>query len=491
MMDSFRAARWIRTLNLVFQAVLFLTFFGGLNYVARNHAWRFDLTRARRYSLTPETLSFVKALQRPVEIVVTLPEDDEIPEVKGLLDEYVHATDEAAAKITVRYLDLYQDRRKAEEFGIDQANAIMLRSGDKRRALSITELYRMKNKEREAFLGEQVITEAVLDVASSERVQVYFLTGHGELDPRHTDAARGLSLLNDALRSRNFAVDTLELAINRQIPQDASLLIAVAPQSAYTPAEQEMLRQFLTVKAGRVILYLGTGRPVSRLGLDELLLDWGILVDDDMVIDPAPESVSQELDLIVRYLSADHPITTGMASRDQTFQWGETRTVRVDPGRPMATGLTVVTLAATSTRAWGEVSYGPRFRRPTLDANDIRPLPGIPPKDRLSVAVASERVSVRDNLPFSVRGGRLVVFGTGDAVSNQRINYRGNFDGLLAAVNWSTDRDQHINVPPRPVERFQLSLSAGDFMQLRAALVFGLPGAALLLGVIVYWARRR
>jgi hypothetical protein len=31
MIDSFRAARWIRTLNLALQAVLFLTLIGGLN----------------------------------------------------------------------------------------------------------------------------------------------------------------------------------------------------------------------------------------------------------------------------------------------------------------------------------------------------------------------------------------------------------------------------------------------------------------------------
>ena len=51
--DSFRATRWIRTVNLVLQAVLFLTLFGGLNYLARHQSWRFDLTRARRYSLSP------------------------------------------------------------------------------------------------------------------------------------------------------------------------------------------------------------------------------------------------------------------------------------------------------------------------------------------------------------------------------------------------------------------------------------------------------
>ena len=50
-LESFRAARWLRTFNLVLQAVLFLTFFLGLNYLARHHAadLRFDLTRDRRY----------------------------------------------------------------------------------------------------------------------------------------------------------------------------------------------------------------------------------------------------------------------------------------------------------------------------------------------------------------------------------------------------------------------------------------------------------
>lgn len=70
--ESFRAVRWLRTLNLLLQAVLFLTFFGALNYVAKNHPWRFDLTQSRKYSLSPETLSFVRNLKSPVHIILTL-----------------------------------------------------------------------------------------------------------------------------------------------------------------------------------------------------------------------------------------------------------------------------------------------------------------------------------------------------------------------------------------------------------------------------------
>src|SRR3954463_13170454 len=100
-LESFRAVRWLRTFNLVLQAVLVLSLFGGLNYVAKNHAWRFDLTRQHKFSLSPETLSYIKNLQRPVNIIKMVSEEGENAEVKGLVDEYVYATqDRAAGRVT-------------------------------------------------------------------------------------------------------------------------------------------------------------------------------------------------------------------------------------------------------------------------------------------------------------------------------------------------------------------------------------------------------
>ncbi len=93
--DSFRAARWIRFTNLILQAILFLTLFAGLNYVALHNAWRFDLTQSRRHSLSPETRSYLERLDRDVRIVVTISNDGASTElaqayrdISGLLREY-------------------------------------------------------------------------------------------------------------------------------------------------------------------------------------------------------------------------------------------------------------------------------------------------------------------------------------------------------------------------------------------------------------------
>jgi len=91
---------------------------------------------------------------------------------------------------------------------------------------------------------------------------------------------------------------------------------------------------------------------------------------------------------------------------------------------------------------------------------------------------------------FTVRGGRLVVFGSGDLIANARIANVGNQSVFLNAVNWTVDQDTQLNIPARPIERFQLSLSANDLAKLRYTLLFALPGVAALLGLAVYWTRR-
>lgn len=488
MFESFRAVRWLRTFNLILQAVLVLTFFGGLNYVAKNHPSRFDLTKYRKFSLSPETLSYIKNLQRPVHVIMTVSPDGDNPEVKGLIDEYVYATEgRPAGRITREYLDVYQNRKRSEELGIEQAEVLVLISGDKRRAVMVNDLYTMKNKQRHSFQGEQVLTAAILDVTEPSRKKIYFLTGHLELKLNDTETHRGLSAVRDQLKVRNFDVDEIDLTSARRVPKDADLLIGVAPQSKYSKAEQEMLRQYLGTDAGRVILFLPPGASTVALGLDDLLLDWGILVHNDLIWDTTTESIAENGDLIISHYNAQHPITKMMLEYGAKLRLGAARTVMPDPGRTLGGGLNTVALALTSTTAWGErdLRVVPKYD-PGIDT---RALPGMDPPDRLGVIVASERLAVRDNLPFSVRGGKMVVFGTGDLIANARVD-QGNLAIFLNAVNWTVDRDRQLNIPPRPVERFQLSLSAADFNRLRYSLLLGLPGATLLLGLLVYWTRR-
>lgn len=487
--DSFRAARWIRFINLLLQAVLFLGLFGGLNYIAQNHLLRFDLTQNRRHSLSPETKSYLDQLERNVDITVTLMKDsdnDELTQVyrdiSGLLREYTYVTATGAkGRVNVEYLDIYQSRKRAEELGLDQPNVVLLTCEGHRRVLTLGEFYRTKDRRREAFQGEATLTAAILDVSRPDKKKLYFLSGHGEMRPDDLDPVRGLSQLRDELRQRNFDVLTLDLNLTHKIPDDAALIIVAGQQGRLQPFEEELLRNFLTTRAGRVILLLDPGRP---LGLENLLFDWGVWVYDNVIIDPDPQSLTETNDTrLWNFLpDPDSHITDQLINNKLPVLIGPARMVSEDLGLTDDGGLSVKKLIATSKSAWGETNYRQRVPAEYTPEQDQ--------KGQLGVMVISERLKPANNLPLSVRGGRLAVVGTADLVTNNRIFNPGNLNLFLATVNWTVDRDTKLNILARPIQLYALTLSQEELVRLRLGLLLAIPGVVAFLGLFVYWTRR-
>ena len=336
--ESYRTARWLRTINLVLQAGLFLTLFAGLNYLSIHYHWRYDLSQHRRYSLSPETVSYLHELKRPVRIVVTLTPDSDNPDathafhdVQNLLREYLYVTQTSeAGRISVEYLDVYKQRREAEALGVEEPDVILFLCGDNHRIETLNQLYERTDGRRSAFLGEQVITAAILDVSHPEKKKIYFLAGHGEMSPDDVGVVRGLSVLRDELRLRNFDLEGLDLSLTRRVPDDANLIIISAPLGRLQPFEEELLRQYLSIRAGRIILTLD---PARDCGLDNLLYDWGVRVDDDVVYDTNPEVITDNGDLIIRAFDAQHPITKTLIENKLPLRMSPPRSVRPDPGR--------------------------------------------------------------------------------------------------------------------------------------------------------------
>ena len=237
-----------------------------------------------------------------------------------------------------------------------------------------------------------------------------------------------------------------------------------------------------------MILFLA---PFTQSGLGDLLIDdWGVVVDDDLILDPASDSLTEEGDLIIRAYTP-HPITQTLIDYKEVLTIGRARSVRPLPGHPAGAGLTVVTLAATSKSAWGEINYAQRGIQTFAPGIDIRGLPQMEPPDRLGVAVASERVPVRGDLPFSVPGGKLVVIGTGDMISQCEVRDDGR--GADVPRGGQLDRGkgrvaQRAGAADRPV--LAVPQRRRPRARLRYTLMLALPGIAALLGIAVYWARR-
>ncbi|RXK55773.1 ABC transporter [Oleiharenicola lentus] len=488
--DSFRAARLIRFVNLILQAVLFLALFIGLNYIALNHTWRFDLSESRRYSLSAETRAYLANLERDVRIYVTIPADGADAELEqarrdimALLREYTyHAGKVTQHRIDVRSLDIYQSRRDAEELGLDQPNQVVLVTDRHRHVLALGDFYTTRDLQIEGFHGEAALTAAILDVTKAEKQKIYFLTGHDEMRPDDVDRRRGLSGLREELRQRNYDVASLDLTLSRQIPEDAAMVVVASPQKPVRPFEEMLLRDYLTTRAGRLVLMIDPG--VAH-GLENLALDWGVRIYDNVIYDLDPRSLTETNDTrLWRFLpDPESGITDNFVNGSGlSLIVGPARVVSDDLARSVDEGLRVKKLIATSKEAWGESSYRLRNVLPSYTPEQDL-------KGELGVMVISERLKPA-NLPLSVRGGRLAVLGTADLVTNDRINTVGNLNLFLATVRWAIDQDNRLNIPVRPIERFQLALSADELMRLRVGLLLGVPGLVAAMGLFVYWTRR-
>ncbi len=487
---DFKYARWGATINFFAQAFLFLLLFIGANHLASQYFHRADLTQQHRYSLSAETNAYLGQLDRSVKVYVTITGDHDdsdmsglFNDVRGLLREYEYASRASPdARIEVEFVNIYQQRGKAsllaERYGVEQADIILMVSGDKRRIIFPDDLYETEGRQRKKFRGEKVLTGAILDVSSDEQKKLYFVSGHGQMRVSDVDPVRGISQLGDALRHRNFRLADLDLSAVSKVPDDAAMVLIIAPQGPLLPQEEEILRQYLSNQAGRVMIMLDPGR---RHGMDDLFFDWGVLVDDVVVLDSGPDFLASGGDLLLRRFG-EHPITQTLINNQIPVMVGLSRSVRPDPGRPLTDALQVQPLIGTSENSWGERSY---TQGGTMRFDQGTDLPG-----PLSIATVSER-TVSSQLPINIPGGRLVVFGTSDFITNNRIGSLGNLTLFLNAINWATDRDSVVNIPARPVDQMQLVLSRENTNQLRLSMLVFFPGVAALCGIVVYWIRRK
>jgi ABC-type uncharacterized transport system involved in gliding motility auxiliary subunit len=115
---------------------------------------------------------------------------------------------------------------------------------------------------------------------------------------------------------------------------------------------------------------------------------------------------------------------------------------------------------------------------------DARDVPG-----PVTLGIVSERTAATQ-AGINLAGGRLVVFGTGDFVTNGKINQLGNWRLFLNTMNWMLARNEALSVAPRPVERLQIALTEEQQRSLRLWILGLVPGVAALAGLLVHLVRR-
>ena len=490
--DDFRRVNRWRRLNSALQFVLCLALLGAVNYLGSRYFERRDLTEDRKFSLAPETEAYLSTITDPVEIYVILPEiesDDTSRRLSRDLQkllaniELVSRT-EGAGNISTEFIDVFRERNRAREImgrhGVTSQNSILVVSGDRMKQISLDSLYEIEDGKMRAFRGESGFLSAILQVTRQSDKKVYFLKGQGEYDLSSVDPLNGLSRLDSFLRERGFLVESIDPSNFGRIPEDAGAVVIVAPTSRYREREISLLRDYLDRENGSVIALL---EPGEETGLEKLALEWGIRIDDRIVVDVGSDFQSATGDLIIRDFS-EHPVTDFIRNLDVTVLFGLPRPILPDPDASRSPDtLKVESLLLTSSKSWAESDLRPGTDISFDEGEDLQgPVP-------IGVASRREADTAFDFTLSAVQGGRFAVIGNADFVTNSRLDAFGNRLLFLSALNWGMDMGEEIRIPPKDVQNYLIVMSESELRQLLFQLMIP-AGLLTLAGIVVALIRR-
>ena len=463
-----------------------------VNYLGARRFRRFDWTRSGLYTLSEKSVKVLKDLKQPVAITVFMTEGSPLfNETQELLKRY-KAT---SPLVSVETLDPARNRARAEallkEFGVSGAS-VVFKSGDKKKHVAEGVLAdydfsrtRMGGEPTvKAFKGEQEFTSAILQVTQSRMLKVLFTGGHGER-AFQSRARDSFFTLAESLRRDNCTVEEWQSLGSPDVPAATDLLVVAGPKAAFTEGEEAAIKRYL-VAGGRALFFLdaeftpGDASSMANLGLKGLLSEYGVRLDDDVVLDPKNALPMMGPETVFARTFRPHAVTRILEGAAVVFPL--TRSVSVE--KPPA-GVTASILVETSADGWGETNMKSLESGMEKDDKDVKaPVP-------LAVAVETGGAEKdKDPEKDKVKKARFVVFGDADFASDGFVGNAANLYLLTAAANWALERESLVAIPPKDAGLVSVTLSRQEIGRIAFFVMIILPIGAIALGLAI-WMKRR
>ncbi len=429
-----------------------------LNIVAFQKPKTWDLTEDRRFSLAPETIATVKALDSDVQLIgfYSVDRTAQRDALRPLLQQIQEAS---AGRVSYEFVDPFAQPFRAKEYGVAQDASLVVALGN--------------TSEVTTAPSEAAITESIVRLAHPESRKVYFLTGHGERDLQADDDS-GFSQLRQALESKSYTVETLSLLVAPQVPDDALAVVVAGPTAPFSSAEIDALKTFTEDGGGLVVLTDPT--PGTQITPENDLLSaylhssWGLSPQPDLVVD-LNSSMGVLAAISASY--ASHPVTDRLQNLATYFPVARSVAVEASPdGGPTRTDLVL-----TGANSWGETNLEGLPEQGQIEFSQSDDIPG-----PLAIAAAAEA---------SDGNSRVIVVGDSDFGANADFSNYGNGDLLVNSIDWAAGQNELINLTPKQtIDRYVAPPSRATLVLVALLSIVLVPAAFLTLGVATWWGRR-
>lgn len=476
-----------------------------LNFFSYQIFHRWDLTQNKDYSISQVSKQTAGKLDDAVNIkayfsgnlpsqYVSLPQ-----EVKDILDEYANYSN---GKIRVEFIDPKDDETIAQELymqGIPQLQFNVLEK-DKYQVvkgyLGILVQYGGKSEPIPVIEGtsdlEYKITSAIKKVTSKEIAGVGFVSGNQTLS-----ADQEINIAYQKLREI-YDVSAVDLKSQKEIPAGIKTLIIAGPKEKFADDELKIIDAFL-MKGGSIILLAdgvkvgqGLAAEPNDIGLNKLLENYGLKLNNDLVIDASNGVASFNQGYVT--FSSNYPYwpkvlkenfdknNAAVANLESLMlPWASS----IDVNAEKLKDNKIYYLARSSADSWKE--SGSFNLNPQQQLNPQ----GKKGQFNLAVEVAGKFTSAYGK--GETANSHIIIVGDSDFIGNNFAQGNPNnlvfFQNLVDSI--TVDEDL-INIRSKGVtERPIKELTDGEKAAVRYLNIFGLTLLVVAFGLFRYYMRRR
>jgi len=436
---------------------------------------KLDLTQNKIFSLSDETYKVLDALKGDVTITTVARTGNDDPTVATILAKY------AARSGHIKLANVDPEKNPGWTRQYDTSGqglspgTLVVASGKTFKTIGPYDMYNYdtSNPNQQPQLTslsvEQRVTSALLFVTAARNVTLYVLQGHGE----QTLESLGMST---AVGNENYASKSLTLLTAAGVPDDADVLLILAPKTDLSTQDADKVRAYLA-RGGRAVILFNVMTKENELpNLAGVLQSYGVAVRNVVVVEGDQNRVAAQQplwiiptleyhDILAPLRTNNYDVVLPYAQAVQTLALKK-RTLKIEP------------LLSSSSNSWGKTDIA--HAKTAAKASGDLPGP-------FALAVA-----VTDPAPdASKKDTKLIVVGDVQFLAQLFTSQvPGNADFFMNSLGWLRGQKESISIRPKNLQTMRLSLSNLQSLLYSGLVVIILPLLVLGTGFAV-WMRRR
>ncbi len=275
-----------------------------LNIVSIRLFGRLDVTANHVFTLSEASKQLVRSLDDRVTVKAYFTEDLPAPynnNRRMLLDELNEYRAYSGGNLQYEFIDPAGDKgeQEAQQQGIAPVQVQVLKNDKfevKRGYMGLVLLYEDRKEVIPVIQNtstlEYDLSSTIKRLTTREQKKIGFLAGQGE--PALNELQRIRQMLD-----KQYQVTTVDVSLGKAVPQDIAALIVLAPANRFSEPDKFQIDQYL-MHGGRIAFLINKvaanlenrfGRQLD-LNLDDLLLDYGVRINTDLVRDVQCANIS-------------------------------------------------------------------------------------------------------------------------------------------------------------------------------------------------------